>query len=256
MSSGALTIVCIDDDRSSSLLVERALAAPSVRVLTASSAATGLALACAERPELVLLDLNLPDAPGTDVLRQLRGDARTAATRVVIVSADATRERHAELRAAGASGLLIKPYDLARLRAITGLGHTRVAAAPRDRPRPAVLDPARIAELRALDDDGAALRELLGLALAEAAELVAALGPDAGARMPDRCAPVAHGIRTAAAVLGARELGAAAAAIEHCAQREITPGRTQIGTLRRAYRDAEQGVASVLSELDAEGTGR
>jgi DNA-binding response OmpR family regulator len=75
----------------------------------------GLARAARERPDLVLLDLGLPDIPGSEVLRRLRADPRTATIPVVVVSADATPDRIGVLIDAGASHYLSKPFDIESL---------------------------------------------------------------------------------------------------------------------------------------------
>jgi CheY-like chemotaxis protein len=77
----------------------------------------GLAVAPARelRPDLVLLDLNVPDLDGDEVLRRLKADPATAGIPVVVISADATgRRREAALRA-DAADYLTKPIDVAAL---------------------------------------------------------------------------------------------------------------------------------------------
>jgi CheY-like chemotaxis protein len=69
-------------------------------------------LAREHRPDLVLLDLHLPDIQGDEVLRRLRADPRTAEIPVVVVSADATRASNDRLRALGADAYLSKPIDV------------------------------------------------------------------------------------------------------------------------------------------------
>ena len=66
-------------------------------------------------PDLVLLDLHLPDLPGEEVLRMLRRDPRTEAVPVVVVSADATPGQAERLRGEGAQEHLTKPLDVRRL---------------------------------------------------------------------------------------------------------------------------------------------
>ncbi|MDQ2809650.1 MAG: response regulator, partial [Chloroflexota bacterium] len=66
----------------------------------------------AQAPDLILLDLHLPDLTGAEVLRRLRANPLTAATPVVIVSADATPAQIARLRRAGADIYLTKPLDV------------------------------------------------------------------------------------------------------------------------------------------------
>jgi CheY-like chemotaxis protein len=63
-------------------------------------------------PDLILLDLNLPDISGHDLLLRLRADPRTQPIPVVIISADATRGQIERLLAAGAQAYLTKPLDV------------------------------------------------------------------------------------------------------------------------------------------------
>jgi CheY-like chemotaxis protein len=69
-------------------------------------------LAREHHPDLILLDLHLPDMHGSEVLRRLRADTRTSDIPVVVISADATRSAVDELLAAGADAYLTKPLDL------------------------------------------------------------------------------------------------------------------------------------------------
>jgi CheY-like chemotaxis protein len=73
-----------------------------------------LDLAHEHRPHLILLDLHLPDLPGERVLAELQADDATCDIPVVILSADATRDR-AQFVASGAHAYLTKPIDLLRL---------------------------------------------------------------------------------------------------------------------------------------------
>jgi CheY-like chemotaxis protein len=78
----------------------------------------GLDLAREHDPDLVLLDLHLPDMPGEEVLRRLRGDERTAGIPVVVLSADARPSLIKRLLASGARAFLTKPLDVAELLAL------------------------------------------------------------------------------------------------------------------------------------------
>jgi CheY-like chemotaxis protein len=95
---------------------------PPVRLVVARTGADGLAAAERERPDLVLLDLGLPDLAADEVMRRLR-QGPGEAPRVVVVTGDARAERLRELRAAGASECLTKPVDLARLLAVVDSLH-------------------------------------------------------------------------------------------------------------------------------------
>jgi PAS domain S-box-containing protein len=110
----ARTVLYIEDNPSNIRLVETILAMrPEVTLLVASQGSLGVELAREHRPALVLLDLNLPDISGEDVLRRLRSDPRTADIRVVMLSADATPGQVERLRRAGADDYLTKPFGYA-----------------------------------------------------------------------------------------------------------------------------------------------
>jgi signal transduction histidine kinase/ActR/RegA family two-component response regulator len=87
---------------------------PSIKLIPAMLGRLGLDLAHEHRPHLILLDLHLPDLPGERVLAELHADDATRDIPVVILSADATRDR-AQFVASGAHAYLTKPIDLRRL---------------------------------------------------------------------------------------------------------------------------------------------
>ncbi len=110
------TILYVEDNASNLRLIERLLQRhPGVRLLTATLGREGLELARRRRPDLILLDLHLPDLSGREVIGMLRGDPDTRAIPVVVVSADALPTSIEELRAAGARHYLTKPVDVHRL---------------------------------------------------------------------------------------------------------------------------------------------
>jgi signal transduction histidine kinase/CheY-like chemotaxis protein len=106
----AKTVLHVEDNLSNLRLVEHlVLKRPEVRLITAIQGRRGLELAREHRPDLILLDLHLPDMPGLDVLAELRTDPLTRRIPVTIVSADATPGLIERLKAAGAHGHLAKP---------------------------------------------------------------------------------------------------------------------------------------------------
>jgi PAS domain S-box-containing protein len=110
------TILYIEDNPSNLRLVERVLAERSaLRLIPAMQGRLGLSLAREHRPELILLDLHLPDMSGEAVLQEVRSDAVLRQTPVVVLSADATPGQVKRLLALGAQGYLTKPLDIQQL---------------------------------------------------------------------------------------------------------------------------------------------
>ena len=110
---GAARVLYIEDNLANLALVETFLMTrPEWKTIPALQGLVGIELAREHRPDLVLLDLHLPDMHGSEVLRRLRSDDRTAAVPVVVISADATATAVEELLAAGADAYLTKPLDL------------------------------------------------------------------------------------------------------------------------------------------------
>lgn len=110
------TVLYVEDNLSNLALVQRILARrPDVRLIEATQGQAGLDLARAHRPDLILLDLHLPDIHGSEVLRLVKSDPKTREIPVVVISADATQGQIERLLAAGARGYLTKPLDVRKL---------------------------------------------------------------------------------------------------------------------------------------------
>ncbi|HEX2208684.1 MAG TPA: PAS domain S-box protein [Longimicrobium sp.] len=118
---GTAQLLYIEDNLANLDLVETFLSArPGWKLMPALQGRIRVELAREHRPDLVLLDLHLPDLNGEEVLRRLRADPRTAHIPVVIISADATRDSLDRLRALGADAYLTKPLDLDEFLATLG----------------------------------------------------------------------------------------------------------------------------------------
>jgi DNA-binding response OmpR family regulator len=99
--------------------MERLMGArPGVRLLVAHDGATGLAMARADRPDLILLDLHLPDLHGEQVLQRIISDRSLTHIPVAILSADATPNHIERLLAAGAATYITKPFAIPDLMAV------------------------------------------------------------------------------------------------------------------------------------------
>jgi CheY-like chemotaxis protein len=115
-SEPAHRVLYIEDNLSNLRLIERVLAQRGdLAVIPAMQGRLGLELAHDLRPDLILLDLHLPDLGGDEVLRALRADPVTAGTPVIMLSADATSGQIERLLAAGADAYLTKPIDVHEL---------------------------------------------------------------------------------------------------------------------------------------------
>jgi PAS domain S-box-containing protein len=115
-SSASLTVVYIEDNLANVRLMEELAARRAgVSLVHAMQGRLGLELIFSSRPDLVLLDLHLPDMSGEEVLRRLRAEAATADIPVVVVSADASPGQIRRLMGMGATGYLTKPFDIAEL---------------------------------------------------------------------------------------------------------------------------------------------
>ena len=106
-------VLYIEDDIVNFTLVERILEfRPALKLMHARCGEAGVELAQSHRPKLILLDLNLPDIHGSEVLRRLQDEPTTAKVPVVVLSADATPSQIERLLTAGARNYLTKPFDI------------------------------------------------------------------------------------------------------------------------------------------------
>jgi PAS domain S-box-containing protein len=107
------TILYIEDNLSNVTLIEQMLAEqPEIKLITAMRGQLGIELARQHSPDLILLDLHLPDVPGWEVLSRLQRDDATREIPVVVISADVTSRQINRLMAAGARAYLTKPFDM------------------------------------------------------------------------------------------------------------------------------------------------
>jgi len=107
------TILYIEDNLSNLTLIQQIIAEqPGIELISAMQGKLGLELARRHAPDLILLDLHLPDMPGWEVLAHLKATDETRNIPTVVLSADATTGQIQRLIAAGAVAYLTKPLDL------------------------------------------------------------------------------------------------------------------------------------------------
>jgi two-component system cell cycle response regulator DivK len=116
------TILYVEDNEFNRKIVRQLLAKTSYRLKEACDGEEGVATALAAPPDLVLMDIQLPKLSGLDATRRLRGDPRTAAVPIIVVTSFALSGDEQRATAAGATAYLAKPYSprelLAKIREI------------------------------------------------------------------------------------------------------------------------------------------
>jgi CheY-like chemotaxis protein/anti-sigma regulatory factor (Ser/Thr protein kinase) len=124
------TILYVEDNLSNLTLVQRILARRSdVDLIPAMQGGLALELARSKRPDLILLDLHLPDIQGDEVLRAIRAHPDLRGTPVVVLSADATPGQVDRLIALGANAYVTKPLEVrAFIDILDGVLDARAAA--------------------------------------------------------------------------------------------------------------------------------
>jgi two-component system KDP operon response regulator KdpE len=107
-------VLVIDDEPQIRRAVRDALRDVAARVDEASDGAAGVAAAAEHRPDLIVLDLGLPDVPGVEVCRQIR---RRSAVPIIVLSARHSEHEKVDLLNAGADDYVTKPFSVLELAA-------------------------------------------------------------------------------------------------------------------------------------------
>jgi two-component system cell cycle response regulator DivK len=106
------TVLYIEDDRPSRVLVRRVLEAEGFRVLEAIDGPEGLDVAQTERPELILVDINMPEMDGFEVTARLRALPELGTVPIIALTANVMKGDRERTLAAGCSGYIQKPIDV------------------------------------------------------------------------------------------------------------------------------------------------
>ena len=108
-------ILVVEDNEKNMKLFRDVLVATGYRTLEATTGSQAVDMASEHTPDLVLMDIQMPDLDGVQALQRLRADARTAAIPVVALTAQAMHGDRERFLAAGFDGYLSKPVDVREL---------------------------------------------------------------------------------------------------------------------------------------------
>ena len=246
------TVLYVEDNLSNIKLVDHILSRrANVSLTVAMMGQLALDLAREHQPDVILLDMHLPDMSGDEVLRELRADDRTASTTVAMLSADATPGEVRRMLEKGADHYLTKPFDIPDLLFIIESAPARaLATAPAEPSEPlpvGPLDPRAIAMMHDLAggtaEGGALVADLVATYLADGAARLKSLFIAVRELDTASIESIAHSLAGSSVSFGARAVGEACREVERLVQAggdlSELPGRV-------ARIDAAFGEASTL----------
>lgn len=104
-------ILAIDDENDALLIIKTALSSEGYEVITATNGYDGLAMAEEQQPDLIILDLMMPEMNGFEVLTQLKSNDLTGQIPVIVVSGLSDKEKIRMALSKGTDYYIIKPYE-------------------------------------------------------------------------------------------------------------------------------------------------
>ena len=111
----AARILCVEDNPQNMRLVRKILRHEGYEVLEAEDGASGLALTEAEKPDLILMDVNLPDIDGLEVTKLIKAQAHLVHIPIIALTANAMYGDEERCLAAGCDGYIAKPVSKEKL---------------------------------------------------------------------------------------------------------------------------------------------
>ncbi len=129
-----MKILSVDDSKTIRMIVKRTFAQHDCTICEASNGEEGLAVAAAERPNLIILDITMPVMDGVTMLTKLKENPDLKAIPVIMLTAESGRENVAYIAKLGARDYLVKPFKeqqlLEKVSRIAPLAPKAVAAVP------------------------------------------------------------------------------------------------------------------------------
>ena len=111
MTAGAKTVLYVEDNEANRKIVRQLLKNTSYTLIEAYDGEAGVAKAIEMRPDLILMDIQLPKLSGIDAMKQLRAQAATAVTPIIAITSFALSGDDQKAKEAGATAYLAKPYS-------------------------------------------------------------------------------------------------------------------------------------------------
>jgi len=105
------TILYVEDNAPNRMIVRDLLKRTTYQLIEATDGEAGVALALEKRPDLILMDIQLPKISGLEAIRRLRAEAATAATPIIAITSFALSGDDQKAKEAGATAYLAKPYS-------------------------------------------------------------------------------------------------------------------------------------------------
>ena len=112
MTAAQPRILYIEDNADNRMLVRRVLEAEGYAVLAAADAHEGLRVALSEQPDLILMDINLPEVDGYTITARIKSTPGMETTKVVALTANVMKGDREKTLAAGCDGYIQKPIDV------------------------------------------------------------------------------------------------------------------------------------------------
>jgi len=112
------TVLYVEDNEFNRKIVRQLLASTSYRLVEAADGEKGVASAIDTKPDVILMDVQLPNLSGLDATRQLRQEPTTAKIPIIVVTSFAMSGDDVKAKEAGASAYLAKPYSPRELLAL------------------------------------------------------------------------------------------------------------------------------------------
>jgi two-component system, cell cycle response regulator DivK len=105
------TVLYVEDNEFNRKIVRHLLARTAYRLVEATDGEAGVTTAREARPDLIIMDIQLPKKSGLDATRELRADPATAGIPIIVITSFALAGDEQKAKDAGAAGYLAKPYS-------------------------------------------------------------------------------------------------------------------------------------------------